>query len=297
MKILHLIDSGGLFGAEQMLLNLACAQRADGHSVHIISGGTNDDGEKAVEIAARKRGLEVTQWRSSLAESRTATLRLHEWAKKDAFDIWHSHGYKFNVLSLVIPRKKRRAKFVSTLHGYVRSSPPSRMWAYEKLDRISLRRMDAVVAVDRALRNEISRVLPDNSFATYIPNGIPVGNKQYTKLADNALPTPEFFADHEINIVCIGRLAPEKRFADVLQAISLLNSRRINTSLTIIGEGRLDERLQSLAARLKSRNMSGLPATLRTRINTYQCSIVWPFHHRPKVGQWYCSRPCWPECR
>ena len=54
MKILHLIDSGGLYGAEAVLLNLVEQQRARGDEPLILSAGTPDCGEKPLEQAARE---------------------------------------------------------------------------------------------------------------------------------------------------------------------------------------------------------------------------------------------------
>ena len=72
MKVLHVIDSGGVYGAEVMLLNLAQEQMASGLSPVIASIGEPSNVEKPVEQEANKRGLNVIPFRM---RARSATLR------------------------------------------------------------------------------------------------------------------------------------------------------------------------------------------------------------------------------
>ena len=63
LRILHTIDSAGLFGAEAVLLTLAEEQRRQGHSPLLLSIGNPGSGEKALETEARRRG----RWRRAAA--------------------------------------------------------------------------------------------------------------------------------------------------------------------------------------------------------------------------------------
>ncbi len=58
MRILHYIDSEGLYGAEAVLLDLVYHQERKGHSAAIVSIGATPE-EKALEHEARRRGLRV----------------------------------------------------------------------------------------------------------------------------------------------------------------------------------------------------------------------------------------------
>ena len=55
MRVLHIIDSGGMYGAEMMLLNLMEEQIKQGLKPLIASIGDFSLGEKPFEIEARKR--------------------------------------------------------------------------------------------------------------------------------------------------------------------------------------------------------------------------------------------------
>ena len=49
MKVAHLIDSGGLYGAEQVLLTLCKEQHLQGLQPIIVSCGLPNEPEKAIE--------------------------------------------------------------------------------------------------------------------------------------------------------------------------------------------------------------------------------------------------------
>lgn len=63
MKVLHLIDSGGLYGAEKMLLALVKAQLDQGLEPMILSAGEPNIEEKPLEAEAKRLGLPIISWR------------------------------------------------------------------------------------------------------------------------------------------------------------------------------------------------------------------------------------------
>ena len=65
MKVLHLIDSGGLYGAEKMLLSLVQEQVSQGLEPMILSAGEPGIDVKPIETEAKRKGLPLTPWRMS----------------------------------------------------------------------------------------------------------------------------------------------------------------------------------------------------------------------------------------
>ena len=63
MKILHIIDSGGLYGAEMVLLNLVAEQKKQGLEPIIASIGEKGIKEKSLETEAMRRGFRVEKFR------------------------------------------------------------------------------------------------------------------------------------------------------------------------------------------------------------------------------------------
>lgn len=246
MKILHVIDSGGLYGAEMVLLTLAEEQKRLGHDVCIASIGDRDDGEKPIETEARARSIDVAVFRMAKGPNIYGALRIVRFARTNAFHILHSHGYKPDILLGILPRRIRKLPLVCTVHGWTSAGALTRMRFYEWADALCLRRADAVCLVSDAMRSLKQIAAIDRSKVHVIPNGI-------TRL-DTSVPPPDDeitrFCSQGFTVVSIGRLSREKGYDILLRAFASLNKNLPHTRLLIIGEGPERERLEALAHEL-----------------------------------------------
>jgi glycosyltransferase involved in cell wall biosynthesis len=172
MRILHVIDSAGLYGAERVILQLLSEQRRLGHDSSLISIGANGVGDKAIEIEARKSGAKVHALRTVPGPNPVTTMRILDVARKASADVIHSHGYKPNILLGFVPKAFRRMPAVATVHGFTDARGISRMAAYRWMDLRALRRFDRVVLVHADMKNirGLDRVLAKNT--RVIENGI-----------------------------------------------------------------------------------------------------------------------------
>src|SRR3974377_2416103 len=107
MKVLHVIDSQGVYGAEMVVLNLMEAQRKRGIDAVLASIGERRIKEKQIEQEARRRRLPVRCVRMRTGPNPFGTYRLLRLAKKQKFDLIHCHGYKPDILLGFVPRKMR----------------------------------------------------------------------------------------------------------------------------------------------------------------------------------------------
>jgi len=239
MKILHLIDSGGLYGAEKMLLALCEEQIKQGLDVTILSCGEPNEPEKPLERAAKACNIKVKSWRMMPGLNRAGMGLIWSWIHQQNFTTLHSHGYKFNVLLALTKTRKNSLPICCTVHGYVNSPFPKKGWFYETIDKIAISRLNAIVRVNKL--NDIPlllRVLYGKKLH-HIVNGIaPAG---YTL-------EPKQGALNKLLIV--GRLSIEKGHADLIQAMSQLVKHNIKTTLTVAGDGPLRKQLTDLTQRL-----------------------------------------------
>lgn len=242
LKILHLIDSGGLYGAEVVLLHLVEEQLKAGLNPFILSAGTYDITEKPIEKAARDRGLPLITWRMDAGLNIYQAWKILCYARKNNFILLHSHGYKFNILMGLFPRSLRAIPILSTLHGYVNAPRYSKMWVYEFLDKLFLPRIDATVLVNSRMR-DLKIIQGLNLSNVYeIPNGIPANNN-YVDIT-NDLDVQKFLSTHPRIIGAVGRLSPEKGLCYLIEAFSKLHSIFPGLGLLIIGEGNERKKLQ-----------------------------------------------------
>jgi len=225
VKVLHLIDSGGLYGAERMLLTLARKQRERGLDVMILSAGTPGGADKAIEQACAVQGLPCISWQMSAGLNLRAGGEIVAWAKKNRFTVLHSHGYKFNILIGLLSRKRRAFAFVSTIHGYTATNVLSRLFVYKVLDRLLSFRPDRVAVVNNGLR----KVLLSKRNVRFIPNGIDINEE-----ADKALPVDPQWGRY---IVVVGRLSAEKAVWRAIAAFAVIAGQYPDYVLIIVGDG------------------------------------------------------------
>ena len=124
MKVLHLIDSGGLYGAENMLLDLAEEQQRKGLRPLIVSAGTPDITGKPIEAEARRRGLAVKQFRMRAGLNFRKGMEVRRCAQREGF----------HILRGLLPRVSRQIPAITMLHGYAHASPFSILWFNHRPD-------------------------------------------------------------------------------------------------------------------------------------------------------------------
>jgi glycosyltransferase involved in cell wall biosynthesis len=243
MKVLHLIDSGGLYGAEQMLLALAEEQIKQGLEPIILSCGLPNEADKPLEIEAESRKITVKNWRMTAGLNFSGAWKILKFAQQNNVDIIHSHGYKFNILFAIFPRPIRKIPFVTTVHGYVFAKKYSAMSIYQWLDKLALKMADIICLVSPSMKNIPSFKHKSSTKIKVIPNGI---NEHKTVQID-------FQHNHQasLNLLAIGRIVREKDFSLLIDAVALAIKKGNRLSLTIMGEGplksELEEQIGSLA--------------------------------------------------
>jgi glycosyltransferase involved in cell wall biosynthesis len=254
MKILHIIDSGGLYGAEMMLLNLAAEQIKLGLFPTIASIGEKKINDKPLEKEAIRRGINVKKFRMAPGPNLLGAVKLLRYAHMEGFVLLHSHGYKGNILLAFMPKNIRKLPLLATLHGWTSLNGITKMRFYERLDAISLNFIDGVVLVNKGmLKNK--RLQKVNAFDFYVVNnGIPFDGTEGTQLPDPIRqkldPSILDFCSCGFVIGAIGRLSREKGYKYLIQALKILVQEGKDARLVIIGEGKMRIKLEGLSNEL-----------------------------------------------
>src|ERR1700730_18253178 len=104
MRILHLISSGGMYGAENVVAALALELERAGHfaSVGVFENAHQPDRGVADEFA--RRGVRVVRvpckgrfdWRS--------VANIRQLIKSSCFEVVHTHGYKSDIYGFLATR-------------------------------------------------------------------------------------------------------------------------------------------------------------------------------------------------
>ena len=174
LKVLHIIDSGGLYGAEMVLLNLVAEQIKLGLDPTIASIGEKNIKEKSLETEALKRGFNVKKFRMFPGPNIAGALEVLRFAHQEGFDLMHSHGYKGNVAFGFMSRKFRKIPLIATAHGWTSTKGLTKNRIYEWLDTLSFKFIDAVVLVSNAMKSHPRLKSLNGNNIHVIPNGIPI---------------------------------------------------------------------------------------------------------------------------
>jgi glycosyltransferase involved in cell wall biosynthesis len=273
IKVLHLIDSGGLYGAEKMLLSLVQEQKSQGLEPMILSAGEPGINEKSLETEALAKGLPVTPWRMKSGFNLKESWKILKWAQQNKYQLLHSHGFKFNVLLGIFPRWARQIPMVATLHGYVHAPRFSKLWFYERLDRIAIRKMQGIVLVAEAMKKELQGNFPSEN-VDVIPNGLNISELEKAATVELAEPFKSFVSSHEPVILGVGRLSREKGFDRLIKAFADLKNKHPDSGLVIVGEGALRPQFEVMIDLLNVRDDVLMPGYCDRVPSLLHCSSV-----------------------
>ena len=260
-KVLHVIDSGGLYGAEQVLMNCVEEQIELGCQPVICSIGDPRVDTKPLEVEARRRGLPIVAFRMRPGLNLLGALRIAAFARREGFEVIHSHGYQGNVLFGLMPRWLRRLLLVATVHGWTHRRPFGRMALYQWLDRQALRFVDQTVVVTESML--ALKAIRRLKRVTVIRNGIDTSGRAIERRDGDATTCV---------IGAAGRLSPEKGFDRLIEALALVRQTGLDARLIVIGEGAERPRLEQLISAKGLAGVVQLPG-YRTDIDRFLAEV------------------------
>lgn len=237
---IQLTSTGGLYGAERALLELASYIRDEGWDSHVVAL----EGEGAAQLVNRARALGLAG-EAFVPFGRLALLpmmkRLRQLLSRFPRAIVHSHGYKPDIL-LALLGMPRQLACLATCHNWISETRKLRL--LEALDKRALRRFDHVVAVSGEVSEEL------------IGSGV---SAQRVSLIKNGISSPSVDDDARCKIrrefdvptsakliVQVGRLARSKRNDLLLAAVSSLPA-TMDVRVLLVGEGDQSQSLIKLA--------------------------------------------------
>jgi glycosyltransferase involved in cell wall biosynthesis len=227
MRVLHVVDSGGVYGKERCILELM-EQHAQMGLVPFLGNITRSTTSiQAVLGAARERGLEGI---ALMVRSPGDAWRVRRIITERQIDLVHTHDYKSSLILAPLRRFGLVPPLVRTLHR-VFIGGLSKLRAYETLDRWVLPWHDAVVAVTSDIQSQTSLDL------TLIQYGISPPTKPAAYPADPDLEQARAFSAGALTVGALARLSPEKNLGALLEAVAVLSQTGLHAKLIILGEG------------------------------------------------------------
>lgn len=248
LRVAHVIHSGGFYGAEKVVYDLA-REQASGGEISPCLITLLDPGLASNEIADRASAGGIPVIRINVVPGISAGgLADYSRALRTAgITLAHSHGYKATLFHLVSRwAGLHRLPLLVTAHGYPKGSGNWKATLYRWLDIACLGFAEGVVAVSGDMGRYLSRRNPACR-PRLIPNGIPAG-----LAARGAHPLLGRLASEGVGpagwapvIGSAGRLAPMKNHALLIRAYARVRG-AVPCRLVILGEGPLRAELEAL---------------------------------------------------
>lgn len=238
IKVLHLISSGGLFGAERVVLNLVF--KAQG--VISFVGAINNAHNPHLEIIEEAKNLNL-KWiifKSKGKFDLGMIASIKKFIIEQRIDIVHTHNYKSDIAGFFAV-KFTGAQWVATHHGW--TGADKRLGFYEKIDSFILKYVQKLVLVSLKMKQIfLHRNIRDGQLEV-IDNGIPIEKFDRRIRSENTRFSLRVGPD-DCAIVIVGRLSLEKGHEIFLKAAVEAVKEIHNVKFIIVGDGPRREELK-----------------------------------------------------
>jgi glycosyltransferase involved in cell wall biosynthesis len=240
MNVLHLISSGGYYGAENVVVSLAESLEAQG--CRSVIGVFHNEHQQNVELIRQteRRGLTVQKIPCRGRWDWQTVRSIREALEMLNIDVLHTHGYKPNIYGYVASRKLG-LPLISTCHLWTRETAAVRV--YDFLDSVFLRRFDAVVAVSHPIADSLRCSGIPETKIHIIDNGIDL--MAFSSV--HATLTEKINNSNRLVVGTVGRLVPQKGVEYFLRAARDVLLEFPDVIFVVIGAGPDREKLEMMA--------------------------------------------------
>lgn len=235
MKILHIIPSLNIGGAEVLVTKMAILARINGHEVKILVF-KHFDNHLIQELS--DAGVEIVIAPYDNYYTPLNVLFLIKYLRKYSVDIVHAHltpaQLWISFASLVL---KKSLILITSEHSTFNRR---RKFFFKPLDWFIYARFVKIISISKETETELLKWLPSlQKKSVIINNGIDIN--EFSTININ-----KKLSNKMLSVLCIGRLEEQKNQTVLIRAVALVN----NVELFLVGDGNLREKLQRLTADL-----------------------------------------------
>lgn len=242
MKILHVITSLELGGAERLLTEVVPFQKQKGNLVKVM---ILSDKNAVFKDNLEKAGIEVVVCKKNSIKSLSNVFDILREIKKEDYDIVHSHlvhAQYWTRLARLFDRNKRR-KYITTEHST--SNRRRKHELLRMLDRFVFDGYDKIVSISEATQESLKKWLKRNdSHFEIIYNGIDIEKFQnsvgYTKETLG-------FKEEDVLLMMVSRFHKSKNQKGVLDSLKWLP---VKYKLIFVGDGALEDETKEYCNKL-----------------------------------------------
>jgi glycosyltransferase involved in cell wall biosynthesis len=230
MKILHIISSGGMYGAEAVILNISRSLNEGPHQS--ILGVFSNTAQPNLQLHERalQEGIQSHLISCNGQVDRSVPTRIRELVHQTGANVVHAHGYKADVYAY-LAMKRSPTPLVATSHGWIDNDLAMRL--YGALDRFVLKNYAAVVAVSEEVKQRLLTAGVRKDRVHLIWNGIDLR----PFIGPERPHQDQSGKNCALNVGLAGRLSPEKGIDLFLRAAANVLRELPLTQFLIAGDG------------------------------------------------------------
>jgi len=244
-KILHLISSSGLLGAERVLLELAVHSKSQGLNVTIGVFENSQNPNLELANCAEKFGFEVQIFPCSGRFDKKTIRMIKDYIDKAGVQILHSHNYKSNFYARRA-LSNNNVRWVVTNHGR-RFGP--KLLLYNLLDAFIVRRADKIIAVSEEIAKKMKLAGIAKGKICLIENGVNL--EMFTTNSSSQAIKESLGIKKEVLVVgAVGSLTREKGHLYLLTAVPKVAQRFPEVIFLLVGDGRERSNLERMVFKL-----------------------------------------------
>ena len=246
--VLHLRSSGGLLGAENVILELTKYSNLYGYTP--IIGALLDVGDPIPEFItlADQQGIRTQLFTAHSKVDHQCIKMIKHFCQKESVDLLHTHGYREDIFGLMAAPSIKK---VATNHLWKNTNQALKMYAW--IDSLALRFYHKIIAVsDNVLQDMKAKGLPEHKMIT-LSNGIDLNKFSATTPQKQSLEIKEQLKLplNSILITMVSSLTPEKGHKVAIKAFKTLTKNISHpVHLLIVGDGPEKSELMSMCDEL-----------------------------------------------
>lgn len=251
MKILHLIYSQQVAGAEKYLLDLLPALKIKGVDSSLVCVIPEADQYKFTDFAKalNERGITVKIIPGSSYNLIGAAKEISRYAKQNGFHIIHAHLFKADIVAVLIKKLfNRKIKLLSTKHGYQekylnnynRYKGKIVYDAYYFISKWVNAGIDEQVTISKAMSDMYYDLKLTKTRIPYIHHGVDIPDT--LRAEKKQLSSPQ--------LVIVGRIERMKGHEYLFKAMPDIVKKYPSVQLLVLGNGSEKENLEKIAAAL-----------------------------------------------
>jgi glycosyltransferase involved in cell wall biosynthesis len=246
MRILHLISSAGLFGAERVAVELSKSLKKTYHCEPILGIIRNiyNPHEEILEEAERN-DLPYTLFACRSQLDLQLAFSIREFIKTNRVDIIHCHGYKSNFYGLLA--SKGRVPSVTTNHNWLTAHWKLKTYCF--LDSLWIRFFDRIVAVSNEVKKDMLKYRIPEEKIRVIDNGISL--ERFDNLVETRKMKTQLGFEEKTRVIgTVGSLVTEKGHIYLLEAARQVLDGVKDLKFLIVGNGPLRKSLEEKSEEL-----------------------------------------------